>query len=375
MDKVDCIVIGAGVVGLAIARSLGRRGLDVVVVERNRSFGQETSSRNSEVIHAGIYYPAGSLKAQLCIQGRDLLYAYARDKGIEHAQLGKLIVAVTPQELPVVKQYAERARQCGAGALEYLQPSDVHELEPDIVCAGAVLSPHTGIVDSHELMLSLVGDIEAGNGVIAYNTRFERASVGRDGSTVTFSGSQPLEMGCRLLVNCAGLNASRVAGAIRGLDQQFVPRTRYAQGHYYSLVGRSPFRRLIYPIADAGGLGIHVTLDTAGQARFGPDVRWRDSIDYAFDDTQRPDFLAAIRRYYPAIDEREIAPAYTGIRPKIVGPGSPPADFLIQGDETHGIPGLVNLFGIESPGLTAALAIGEHVSSVFAPGCRPAGVS
>ena len=366
MERVDCIVIGAGVVGLAIGRALGQRGLDVIVAERHSAFGRETSSRNSEVIHAGIYYPLDSLKAKLCIRGRELLYAYARDKGVEHAQLGKLIVAVTAEELPVIRHYANHAEACGAGKLEHLDPADVRSLEPDLVCAGAVLSPRTGIVDSHELMLNLAADVEARDGVIAYNTEFARATV-RDGClAVEFSGDRPMELGCRLLVNSAGLAASEVAAAIDGLARGFIPETRYARGHYYSLVGRSPFRRLIYPIAEAGGLGIHVTLDTAGQARFGPDVRWIDAVDYCFDDSSHADFIAAIRRYYPGIDQREIAPAYTGIRPKLSGPGSPPADFAIHGEELHGVPGLVNLFGIESPGLTSALAIGEYVATRYA---------
>jgi len=364
MDKVDCVVVGAGVVGLAIARALAAEGREVIVVEQAEHFGSETSSRNSEVIHAGLYYPPGSLKARLCVQGRDMLYDYARAKGVAHQPMGKLIVAVSEDELSALAHYTQQAKACGAGELRSLGPSEVAELEPEIVCAGALLSPMTGTIDSHEFMLNLVADIEANQGLIALRTRFERAQVQKHSLVVSLSGDKPMELECRLLINSAGLAAQQVAQAVSGLSTEFIPECFFAVGHYYNLLGRSPFGRLIYPIAEAGGLGIHVTLDAAGQARFGPDVRWIKAVDYNFDDSKRALFIGAIRRYYPGIDSRELVPGYTGIRPKIVGPGEPAADFVIQHQRDHGIRGLINLFGIESPGLTAALAIGQYTTAL-----------
>ncbi len=364
MQTVDCVVVGAGVVGLAVARALTEAGIEVIVLETNREFGQETSSRNSEVIHAGLYYPPGSLKASLCVTGRDLLYAYAEAKGVAHRRLGKLIVAVEADELAALDTYVARAQACGAGELARLTPAEVAELEPDIVCAAALLSPLTGVVDAHEFMLSMVGDLERKGGLLAFESPFEAAVVGKRGTVVSIGGPGAMELRCRWLVNSAGLAAPTVASAIEGLEPKHVPPAFYAVGHYYNLSGRSPFRRLIYPVGNAAGLGVHVTLDMSGQARFGPDVRWIDAIDYNFDDSQREAFVAAVRRYYPGIEHRELVPGYTGIRPKIVGPGQPAADFRIDGPDLHGVPGLINLFGIESPGLTAALAIGDYVVSM-----------
>jgi L-2-hydroxyglutarate oxidase LhgO len=361
VEKVDCVIVGAGVVGLAIARELAATGRETIVIEAEASFGMGTSSRNSEVIHSGIYYPEGSLKAQLCVQGRGQLYAYAQSKNIVHNRVGKVIIAVTEQEIPSLRQYARLSTAAGAGQLQSLTPTEVAELEPEVVCVGGLLSPSTGTIDSHELMLNLVADLEADGGIIAYRTRFLAAKSNGKRISVMLEGDQAMELECTLLVNSAGLNAQTVAESINGMPSAFIPRGHYAIGHYYALTGRSPFKRLVYPIAGSGGLGVHVTLDSSGQARFGPDVRWIDRIDYEFDDSGRNNFIDAIRRYYPGIVDREIVPAYTGIRPKVAGPGEAAADFVIQGPDNHGVRGVINLFGIESPGLTSALAIGNYV--------------
>lgn len=355
------IVIGAGVVGLAVARALAMSGREVLVVERADRIGTETSSRNSEVIHSGIYYSPGSLKARLCVEGRDRLYTYCESRGIEHRRTGKLIVATSDAEVPKLTRYRELAEMNKIGPVEWLSASDVHALEPEIRCVCALHVPQTGIVDSHALMVAIEGDLQALGGQVALRSPFEGAAPIEGGFEVATGGSAATTLTCRELVNCAGLSAPTVARKIKGLDPAKLPGQYFAKGHYFSLQGRSPFRRLIYPIPEAAGLGIHVTLDLAGQARFGPDVQWVNGPDYSFDDTRKTAFVAAIQRYFPAIDHVELTAAYTGVRPKITPPNEPAADFRIDGPADHGVPGLCNLMGIESPGLTAALSIGQHI--------------
>lgn len=360
-SRVDCVIAGAGVIGLAIARSLARRGMGVLVLERAGKIGTETSSRNSEVIHAGIYYPAHSLKNSLCIRGREQLYEYCRSRGVGCARLGKLIVATCQDDLGVLETYLETAAATGV-RLQSLSAAEARKLEPAIRCREALLSPDSGIVDSHELMLSYVADIEAANGLIVCNSEVVSVEVVPRGVAISTSDSDAHDVVCTEFINSAGLYAQELARRIVGIDDSAIPEAHYAIGHYYSLSGRAPFKHLIYPIADQAGLGIHVTLDMAGRARFGPDVRWIDDIDYTFDDSRRGEFVTAIARYFPAIREREITPAYTGIRPKIVAAGEPFGDFVISGPESHGLRGITNLFGFESPGLSASLAIGERVA-------------
>lgn len=362
-DTIDCAVIGAGVVGLAVGRALAARGLETVVIEAAGAIGTETSSRNSEVIHAGIYYPTGSLKARLCVEGRELLYRYCQEKGIAHRRVGKLIVATTTAEIPVLEQYLAQARANGVDDLVGINGPEARRMEPAVSCAAALHSPSTGIIDSHAYMLALQGDLEHRGGFVVLGTRVSRVTL-RDGLfAVHVNDGDTPTLACRYLVNAAGLHAQAVARSIDGLPASSIPPRHLARGHYYTLSGRSPFNRLVYPVAEAGGLGIHVTLDLAGTARFGPDVQWIDGIDYSFNPAVREKFSAAIRRYYPDLDESRLRESYTGIRPKLSGPAGPAADFCIQGQEAHGMPGLVNLYGIESPGLTASLALAGLVAA------------
>jgi L-2-hydroxyglutarate oxidase LhgO len=364
VEQADCIVVGAGVVGLAVARALALTGREVVVLEAGPDIGLQTSSHNSEVIHAGIYYPPGSLKARLCVAGRDLLYAYCQQRGIRHQRTGKLIVAVEQAEVRLLEQYRARALTNGVDDLVWLTSGQVLGLEPEVRCLRALLSPSTGIIDSREFMLALRADLEARGGVVVVNSHVTGARRNSDGFRVEVAESPPVR--CRSLVNSAGLGAPELARSIEGLPPATVPVARFAKGHYFALQGRSPFRHLVYPVAEHAGLGIHVTLDIAGAARFGPDVQWIDAIDYGFDESRKEGFVSAIRRYYPALDEARLVPGYTGIRAKINGPDEPPADFAIHGPRDLGVPGLVNLYGIESPGLTASLAIGREVALALA---------
>jgi L-2-hydroxyglutarate oxidase LhgO len=361
-DTVDCVVIGAGVVGLAVARRMAQRGLETILLEATAEIGSGTSSRNSEVIHAGIYYPAGSLKAQLCRIGRRLLYGFCRDRGVEYRRCGKLIVAASERERAALERIAAAARANDVNDLAWLTRAEARGREPELECRFALHSPSTGIVDSHGFMLALLGDLEAAGGVLALRSAVSGGVCGPRGIRLRIADDAALQ--ARTVINCAGLQAQAVAAALGGLAPRFIPPLYLAKGNYYVLRGKCPFSHLIYPAPEAAGLGTHLTLDLNGQGRFGPDVEWIDRIDYGVDPGRAERFYAAIRTYWPALPDGALTPGYAGIRPKLQAPGGPPADFLIQGPQTHGVPGLVNLFGIESPGLTSALAIAEHVGNL-----------
>jgi L-2-hydroxyglutarate oxidase LhgO len=360
MDQVECVVVGAGVVGLAVARALALQGREVLVLEAGNAFGTGTSSRNSEVIHAGMYYAPGSLKASLCVQGREMLYDYCEARGISHRRCGKLIVATTPAQVAQLQGIAEQALRNGVDDLALLSGDEARQLEPQLVCEAALLSPGTGIVDSHGLMLALLGDVENAGGVLALNSPLEGALVSSSG--IQLHAADGTRLLARTVVNAAGLHAPALAARFAGLDQRFVPQAFYAKGNYFTLATRAPFSHLIYPVPQAAGLGVHLTLDLGGQAKFGPDVQWVESPDDLMVDPGRGDaFYAEVRKYWPGLQDGALLPGYAGIRPKISGPGAPARDFVIQGPRDHGVPGLVNLFGIESPGLTSCLAIGQRV--------------
>lgn len=362
MDRVGCVVVGAGVVGLAVAQALARAGREVVVLERERLIGSHTSARNSEVIHAGIYYPKGSAKARLCLRGREMLYAWCESHGVPHRKIGKIIVATGAEQEGALGLIAAAAAANGVDDLRPLGQAELRAMEPALNGAAGLLSPSTGIIDSHALMLSYQGEIEDAGGAVALGTRFLGAERGKGGFTVTAgSGGERVTLGCDLLVNAAGLFAGEVAKAIEGLAPPFARAVFYCKGNYFGLAGRVPFGHLIYPVPERDGLGTHLTLDLAGRGRFGPDTEWIDGIDYGLDPRRGEGFYAAIRRYWPGLPDGALTPDYTGIRPKLAPAGGPATDFLIEGEAAHGIPGLVNLFGIESPGLTASLAIADEV--------------
>ncbi|WP_395694162.1 NAD(P)/FAD-dependent oxidoreductase [Piscinibacter sp.] len=364
MDRVDALVIGAGVVGLAVGRALARSGLETIVLERADAIGTGTSSRNSEVIHAGLYYPQGSLKARLCVRGRERLHAYCADRGVGVRGCGKLLVATRDDDVPKLEVIRTRAIACGVHDLQPLTRAQALALEPELQVAAALWSPSSGIVDSHGLMLALQGDMEAAGGALALCSPVLGLRCAGDaggGHVVAVGGDAPMELGARIVVNAAGLWAPALASATQGLAAQHVPQGHHAKGNYFSLAGRAPFSRLIYPVPEQAGLGVHLTLDLAGQARFGPDVEWVDALDYTVDPRRADAFYAAVRKYWPQLADGALQPAYSGIRPKLAGPGAPAADFLVQSQATHGVPGLINLFGIESPGLTACMAIADEV--------------
>jgi L-2-hydroxyglutarate oxidase LhgO len=364
MDKVECVVIGAGVIGLAVARRLAQAGREVIVLEAAEGIGTVTSSRNSEVIHAGIYYAAGSLMARMCVAGKHALYEYCSGHGIPHRNCGKLIVATTPKETLKLQSIRAHAEANGVLDLQTLSGDDARALEPALNCDAALLSPSTGIIDSHAFMLALRGDAEDAGAAFAFHAPLLRARAFADRIELDAGGSAPISLECGLLVNAAGLTAPAVARSIDGMPIGLIPSAYLAKGNYFSCSARAPFSRLIYPVPEPGGLGVHLTLDMAGQARFGPDVEWVDTIDYAVDPARAERFYPAIRRYWPALPDGALMPSYSGMRPKIVPPAVAVQDFLIQGPRDHGIGGLINLFGIESPGLTSSLAIADHVGEL-----------
>ncbi len=365
-ERVDCVVIGAGVVGLAVARELALRGREVIVLETEESIGNHTSSRNSEVIHAGIYYPKGSLKAKLCVQGKQLLYPYCRERGVPFDNCGKVLVAGNEAEIPTVLGYIDKANANGVHDLRRISLDELRDLEPAVTAVAAVFSPSTGIIDSHAYMLALQGDLENAGGAVVFLSPVLGGEVSAEGILLRVGGSEPMELLCNVVVNSAGLHAPQLARTISGIPPATIPPHYFAKGHYYTMSGKSPFRRLVYPMAGHGFLGVHVTVDLGGQARFGPDIEWIDRVDYSFNNAREPLFYEAIRQYYPALKDGALQPGYTGIRPKISGPEEPSADFVLQGPREHGVAGLVNLYGIESPGLTASLAIANEVTALLA---------
>ena len=369
MDSVHTVVVGAGVVGLAIARQLAMSGREVVILERESDFGTVTSARNSEVIHAGIYYAPGSAKARFCVEGNRRLYAFCATHGVGHRRCGKLIVAADASQVAGLETIERRGAAAGVTDFEWLSSAQAVGLEPALRCEHALLSPSTGIIDSHGLMLALLGEAQDHGAMLARLSRLVRAERTSDGFRLDIDvEGEAMSLGCRELVNSAGLGAPAVAAAIGGLPADQVPTAYLAKGNYFSLTGRCPFTRLIYPMPNQAGLGVHLTLDLAGQGRFGPDVEWVDSERYDVDPHRADGFYAEIRRYWPGLADGALAPAYAGIRPKIVGPDEPAADFVLSGPAQHGLPGLVNLFGIESPGLTSCLPIADQVQRLLAVG-------
>jgi L-2-hydroxyglutarate oxidase LhgO len=367
VERVDAVVIGAGVVGLAVARALARAGREVLVIERAEAIGTGTSSRNSEVIHAGIYYPTHLAKRRLCVDGKALLYAFCADYGVPYRRCGKLIVAGSAAEVPKLHALWAQARANGVHDLTLLSAAEAAALEPRLRCAAALLSPSSGIVDSHALMLALQGDAERCGANVVFNTPVLGGRATREGIVLETGGAAPISLLAGTAINCAGLWAQRIAAAIEGMPRDRIPALHLAKGNYYALAGRAPFSRLVYPMPADGGLGVHMTIDLAGQARFGPDVQWLegddpDAIDYTVDPRRAEVFYDAVRRYWPELPDGALAPAYSGVRPKVERPGGPNTDFVLSTPREHGIAGLVHLFGIESPGLTAALAIAEQVS-------------
>ena len=366
-EKIECAVIGAGVVGLAIARRLAMAGREVVILEAEEHFGTHTSSRNSEVIHAGIYYPTGSLKARLCFAGRNALYRYCAEHDVNYRRIGKVIVACDESELAGLEKYRKQAEINGCSDLRMLSGAELAALEPNVRCVAGFLSPSTGIIDAHGLMLAYLGDAEMHGAALAVASPVSSGQVTRDGIVLQVSSAEPMELLCTTVINSAGFQAQAVARSIEGISAATIPPTFYAIGHYYTLAGKSPFNRLVYPVARQDWLGVHVTIDLGGQVKFGPDFSWIDRIDYRFDDSREEAFYTAIRRYYPGLKDGALHPGYTGIRPKIHGPSEPAPDFLIQGPRDHGVAGLVNLYGIESPGLTSSLAIADYVADLLEP--------
>ena len=362
-NAVDCVVAGAGVVGLAIARALALKGRDVLVLEATGLVGSDTSARNSEVIHAGLYYAPGTLKARLCVEGREALYAYCEARGIPHRRTGKLIVATSPAETDKLAAIDAHARACGVTDLQPLSGAEARALEPALNAEAALLSPSTGIIDSHALMLALRGDLEDCGGMIAFNAPILSGEVTARGIVLNVGGTEPMRLSCASFINASGHGAVKLARVIAGIPAAAIPPAYFCKGSYFTLSGRAPFARLIYPVPEQAGLGVHLTLDLGGQARFGPDTEWIDAPDYTVDPARGDVFYAAIRRYWPALPDGALNPAYAGIRPKIVPAGAPAADFRIDGPAEHGVAGLVQLFGIESPGLTASLAIAQQVAA------------
>ena len=364
MDQVDCVVIGAGVVGLAVARALALQGREVMVLEAADAIGTGTSSRNSEVIHAGIYYPPGSLKARFCVEGKNLLYAYCVERGVQYSRCGKLIVATSDAQVSQLRGVIAQAAANGVHDLVLLTRQQARALEPQLECVAAVHSPSTGIIDSHALMLALQGDLENAGGLVVLNSPLDHAQTTRE--AIILVAKDGTELKADHVVNAAGLQAQALAQRFDGLPAQSVPPAWFAKGNYFTLAGRSPFKRLVYPVPEAAGLGVHLTIDLGGQAKFGPDVQWVDSPDDLVVDPARGDaFYAEVRKYWPDLPSGALSAGYAGIRPKLHAPGEPARDFLVQGSGEHGVQGLVNLFGIESPGLTSSLVLGRYVCDLL----------
>lgn len=369
MDRVDCVVIGAGVVGLAVSRNLAMQGFETILLERENAFGTVSSARNSEVIHAGIYYSAGSLKAKLCVAGNRLLYEYAKSHQVQFNPCGKLIVASSaPQDLDL-EDILQKATNNGVPKMSRLTKEQVLALEPNLNAFSALLSESTGVIDSHGYMLSLLGGFEDAGGMIAYQSPLIKATPiqdGENGYLLEVGGEEPFQLETKYLINCAGLSAPAIAAKIEGLQNQYIPKAYFAKGNYFSLSGKSPFSRLIYPVPEPGGLGVHLTLDMGGQAKFGPDVEWLDidreeQINYTVDKDRGQKFYAAVRQYWPGLQDGALNADYSGVRAKISAPGEPAADFRIDDQQIHGLEGLINLYGFESPGLTSSLAIAQEV--------------
>jgi L-2-hydroxyglutarate oxidase LhgO len=362
LERVDCVVVGAGVIGLACARALAMAGLQTIVLEAEPRIGSGVSSRSSEVIHAGMYYATGSLKARLCVQGRRLLYRYLTERALPHRRLGKLIVATADSQLESLAELQQRGAANEVEHLEWLDADRVASVEPGLRCRAALHSPETGIVDSHALMLALSGDLQSHGGLIALRSPMRRAERRGGAWRLTTAGDEPYQIDCGVLVNAAGLSAQAVASTIEGYPPERIPALRLARGCYFSLAHKAPFGRLIYPMPGDGGLGVHLTLDLGGAARFGPDVEWIDRIDFNVDPGRAALFYPSIRTYWPQLPDGALQPAYAGIRPKLSGPGEAARDFVIDEPAAHGLPGLIQLFGFESPGLTSALAVGQWVT-------------
>ena len=368
-ERVGSVVVGAGVVGLAVARALALAGHAPLILDGEDHFGSWTSSRNSEVVHAGIYYPTGSLKARLCVEGKQKLYAFCEVRGVPFQRTGKLIFAHEEDQLVELDRIEQRALEAGVVDLVRLGPAEVLVEEPHLSCAGGLLSPSTGIVDSHSFMQALLGEAEAHDAMLVTSSRIDRVTWQGGLWHIWMDGEAAPVVSTPILVNSCGLAAQALAAATEGLSPEFIPPIRYARGVYFTYSGRVPFTKLIYPVPEPGGLGTHLTLDLAGQARFGPDVEWIDSVDYTVDPARRATFVAAAQRIWPGLDPDRLQPGYAGVRPKLSGPGEPAADFMISGPADHGCEGLVNLFGIESPGLTASMAIADlAVEKLGCPG-------
>ena len=363
-EHVDVVVIGAGVVGLAVARALALSGREVLVLESERGIGTGVSARNSEVIHGGLYYPPGSLKARFCVEGNRMLYAYCAERGIGHERCGKLVVAAHTDQIPKLEQLQRTGTTNGMTDLRMLTGEEAMAMEPELTCAAALHSPSSGIVDTHALMLSLQGDAENAGAMVVFGSPVVGGKVTDDGILLETGGDEPMSLVARLVVNSASLHAQALAKAIDGFPPEHIPPSHYAKGNYFSISGRAPFSRLIYPVPEAAGLGVHLTIDMGHQARFGPDVEWVDALEYEVDPQRADSFYAAIRTYWPALKDGALQPAYSGIRPKIQAPGEPAVDFMITGPAEHGVPGIIHLFGIESPGLTSCMAIADHVAGL-----------
>ncbi len=370
MDRIDCVVVGAGVVGLAVAREMALQGRETILLERESAFGTVSSARNSEVIHAGIYYPKDSLKAKLCVEGNRLLYEYCRSHQVATQPYGKLIVASDETQIDDLQAILYKAQNNGVPEIKMISGEEAKTLEPNLNCVAAILSSTTGVVDSHGYMLSLLGGFEDAGGMIAYQSPFISAKpIGKNaegGYQLEIGGADGMQIQTKLLINCAGMSAPAIAQKIEGLRNDQIPKAYFAKGNYFSLSGKSPFAHLIYPIPEPGGLGVHLTLDMGGQAKFGPDVEWLDIdaeewIDYTVNPKRGEGFYEAVRRYWPGLKDNSLQPDYSGVRAKIVPPNAPAGDFCFNAPQDHGMQGLYNLYGFESPGLTASLAIAKHL--------------